>query len=249
MPDPVSTLERHADALARRPIDEMYAADPFWMRRFGERGRRYAGEDGRHHVTYLVESLREGDPARMVRYALWLRSVLVSRGMCTRHVLENLERLDAAVAELVPQSGEAPSRHLRAAREALSYGRSPAGRLQAAADSLADAALARLDDYLAPSRTGNAAPDARRELADLVWFLADALAADRDETFAMHAGWLAEDARARGLGADYGDALLGALGAALERCVAGAGDADAAAGEAALPVVERTWRALGGAAA
>ena len=246
MTDLVSTLERHADALARRPIDEMYASDPFWERRFGARGRRYADQDGNHHVTYLVESLRERDPARLERYALWLRSVLVSRGMCTRHVLENLARLDAAIGLLALGDGHRASRHLQAAQAALSYGAAPAGRLQALSESLADDALAALEAYLPAPRTPADLPDARRELVDLVWFLADALAADRDAIFATHAGWLAENARDRGAGEAYGDALLGALGTALERRVAAAArDADARACEQALPLVERTRRALG----
>jgi hypothetical protein len=42
--------------LSRRAIEEMYR-DPFWEDRFGARGRKFAAEDGEHHVVYLVQAL------------------------------------------------------------------------------------------------------------------------------------------------------------------------------------------------
>ena len=48
-PELASQLEAQADALARHSIAAMYA-DPFWDARFGARGRRFAEEDGVHHV-------------------------------------------------------------------------------------------------------------------------------------------------------------------------------------------------------
>src|SRR4051812_15173560 len=89
-------IERLGDSFARRALSIMYA-NPFWDDRFGERGRRFAEEDGRHHVSYLCEALRQGDPRVMVRYARWLQSVLTTRGMCSAHLDENLERIGGVI--------------------------------------------------------------------------------------------------------------------------------------------------------
>ena len=187
---PAAAVERHADELARRPILEMYAADPFWSRRFGRRGERHAGEDGRHHVVYLLEALREGDALRFVRYVEWLRTVLVARGMCTRHVLENLARLGDAANDLLARDGvdaAEPRRYLREAASALAHAAGPAAVAARVAGALADRPPYAVEG-----------DDDRRETADLAWYLADALAARRDDLFVAHVRWLDADRRARG---------------------------------------------------
>ena len=221
-----AAVERHADELARRPILEMYAADPFWSRRFGRRGERHAGEDGRHHVVYLVEALREGDALRFVRYAEWLRTVLVARGMCTRHVLENLARLGDAANDLLARDGvdaAEPRRYLREAAAALAYATGPAAVAAGVAGRLADR----------PPYTVEGDDD-RRELTDLAWYLADALAARRDDLFVAHVRWLDADRRARGDAAGA-RALLATLRDALAADAPDAPDApDGAAPAVAL---------------
>lgn len=226
----VAAVERHAEELARRPILEMYAADPFWSRRFGRRGERHAGEDGRHHVVYLVEALREGDALRFVRYAEWLRTVLVARGMCTRHVLENLARLGDVAGDLLARDGvdaAEPRHYLREAAAALAHATGPAAVAARAAERLADRPPYAVEG-----------DDDRRETADLAWYLADALAARRDDLFVAHVRWLDADRRERG------DAAGARLRLAALRDALGA-DATAADGAAlAVALLDTGARAL-----
>lgn len=73
--------------------------DPFWMERFGQRGRDNADNDGDFHIKYLTSALELEDPTLFVTYGRWLRDLLVARGMCSQHVAENFERLSDAIAE------------------------------------------------------------------------------------------------------------------------------------------------------
>ena len=93
-----AALIERAAALSQSVLDRMYE-NPFWMERYGERGRRFANEDSLHHVSYLVAALASGDAAVFERYAQWLRSVLVSRGMCSEHLGENFRLLASAIAD------------------------------------------------------------------------------------------------------------------------------------------------------
>ncbi len=100
-------LRASAKQLAVRVIDTMYA-DPFWMSRFGDRGRERSEEDIAYHAEYLAQALEANDPGIMARYSVWLRSVLTSRGMCSRHLEESFERFEAALpAEIAAESATA----------------------------------------------------------------------------------------------------------------------------------------------
>jgi hypothetical protein len=129
-------LERQALPLSQRVLDQMYE-NPFWMERYGERGRRHADEDSRYHVTYLQQALALGSPAVFTNYALWLRSVLVSRGMCSEHLAENYRLLADAILEAQLPDAEAATRLLDDARQALRYSTGEAARLDAERDRLA----------------------------------------------------------------------------------------------------------------
>jgi hypothetical protein len=171
--DLVVRLQAHAETLTTRVLDEMYL-DPFWMLRFGERGRQFARQDGQFHLSYLIESLVAGDPEVVVRYARWLQSVLTTRGMCTRHIDENFDRLSRAIGETVPDSAAA-CEYLAWARRALTYEAAVPREIQAAA-ATSGASPARLFD-------GN-------QLPYLLSYLADAVALDRPDVFAEHVVWL-----------------------------------------------------------
>ena len=123
-------LEAKTAALSRRCIDAMYR-DPFWSARFGERGHRYALEDSAYHVKYVVAALRAEDAAVFRNYALWLRGVLASRGMCSRHLAQSFEQLTAAMNdEGLDPDGFAPAAEILAAGVAvLEYTKGDAGEL------------------------------------------------------------------------------------------------------------------------
>jgi len=131
-------LAKHASSLSQRVLDDMYE-NPYWMERYGDRGRRYANEDSLHHISYLDQALSSADPQVFERYAHWLRSVLVSRGMCSVHLGENFQRLARAIVEeRLPDAALAVDILVRGDR-ALDYTAGEAGRLFREQDRLLEA--------------------------------------------------------------------------------------------------------------
>ena len=132
-------LTEQSKQLGKRVLDEMYE-NPFWQERFGERGRRKAEEDSGYHVSYLVQALSASDPRIFTKYARWLQTVLVSRGMCTRHIVENFERLARAITDNIAEAEPALA-ILRAGHDALRYDAGPGRELQEIAPRLVQAAV------------------------------------------------------------------------------------------------------------
>jgi hypothetical protein len=173
MQELIAALRERGRELARQTIDEMYR-DPFWMKRFGPRGRQFADEDALHHVSYLVQALVNENPSILADYARWLQVVLTSRGMCSEHLRENFERLSRAVRALGLPRAEVAAEYLRAAEEALRYPDGPARTVQ----------------ELAPGVAAAVPEEARRQAELLVSFLADAVRLGEPQIFAKHVVWL-----------------------------------------------------------
>jgi hypothetical protein len=113
--------------------------NPFWMERYGERGRRFANEDSLHHIGYLDQALAAADSAVFERYARWLRSVLVSRGMCSEHLAENFRLLAAAIAEAGLPDAARAGEILHDGARALAYENGDAAVLESIRPRLVDA--------------------------------------------------------------------------------------------------------------
>lgn len=199
----VERLQAKAPELGQRAIAEMYQ-NPFWLERFGARGRDFAEQDGQFHVSYLLQALVASDPGVLVSYARWLQTLLVSRGLCSRHIAENFERLERAIGADIPDA-EPAARYLQAAREALIYESGFAGELQRLAEPLADTALDALASRhptwfaAASSYSSLASFEAisqaerarcRNDVLDHISYLADAIHTDRPELFANHVRWM-----------------------------------------------------------
>lgn len=196
-------LARHADALTARALAAMYR-NPFWDARFGERGRRYAEEDGRHHLGYLHEALLAGGPESLVRYARWLQTVLVTRGMCSRHLADHFARLrDAVRAELGTERTAAALAYLDEAEAALLYDVPTARAVQQSIDDERG-----VDDPLS--------------VRYLVSYLGDAVARARPDLFGDYVRWCRAHAGSDGARLDR---ALVALDAALARLDPAARDA------------------------
>jgi hypothetical protein len=176
----IEALRERSQELAYRSIDEMYRADPFWIDRFGERGKKFAREDGVHHVDYLVTALSTQSKSVLSEYARWLQAVLVVRGMCTEHLRENFERLARIIREAGLPQAETAADYLRAAEEALRYPEGPGREIQDAAPRL-------IASVPAPSA------QAARMLAS---YLADAAHAGDPSLFAKQVAWLRANGRA-----------------------------------------------------
>jgi hypothetical protein len=175
----------------------MYA-DPFWMERYGERGRHHAQTDGRYHIAYLTEALVAGEPALFATYACWLRDLLVARGMCSRHLEDNFVRLGAAIAAEAWTDSARALDVLDHGVRALLHTAGPAQPIDRVRPRLAVEAAA-----LAGGATSH-------ELAVVLSYLTDALVAGSPDRLRGYIAHLREVGRADGL-----DAICDALSTVL----------------------------------
>jgi hypothetical protein len=196
-------IEAKAPELGRRAIVEMYQ-NPFWQERFGARGREMSENDSQCHLSYLIQALSASQPDVLTRYARSLQPLLVSRGLCSRHIQESFERLARAIGDEISEP-EPALELLRAARQALIYEGGPARELMLSAEPLAervvDALWSRQPSWfsaassypsLATFESIHQAERARcrTDVLDYITYLADALHAGRPDLFATHAAWM-----------------------------------------------------------
>ena len=225
----VERLERDGRALSQRVLQEQYR-DPFWSERFGERGRRHADEDSDFHIRYLTRALAARDPRVLVRYAVWLREVLATRGMCTRHLDENFRLLSDAIAGQPWPAREEAVALLAAARESLLYPPGEARAVQDATDAMARRIAARFRE----KRPQGWKRDARGpvaledDAANYLSYVADALAFGKADTLVGHTCWLATHVRAHSATPADMAAFLDAVGAEIAAMPRAAAFVDAA---------------------
>lgn len=122
-------LKARATALSQGVLARMYE-NPFWMARYGARGRSFADEDSLYHLQYLDQALAAEDAAVFEKYARWLRSILVSRGMCSEHLAENFLLLADAIDTSGAPSADAARAVLERGARALVYTQGDASRLE-----------------------------------------------------------------------------------------------------------------------
>lgn len=188
----VERLRRDGHRLSQQVLDEQYR-DPFWTERYGARGRRHADEDSDFHLRYLIRALQHGDPGVMVRYARWLREVLASRGMCTRHLAENFRHLAAALESMRWPGGDAAVVMVRQAEAALAYEEAAPRAVQEAAASVArEVERAHRERFPRGWAHADGREDPLREdLLNFLSYVADSLAFDSPATLVSHTAWFA----------------------------------------------------------
>ena len=187
-------LTEQEQQIAAEAMHRMYQ-DPFWDARFGERGRKFAVQDGLHHLNYLEAALTADDTGVLIKYAQWLRSVLVPRGMCSLHLVENLARIGEVLAERGLDPDGRARRFLGEACAALLH-----------AGGFDEAQVAREAALVHPAGA--------HELRVLLSFLGDALALNDAKPFQLYLAWARPWYPQRGLDAAK---LLSALRAPLAR--------------------------------
>jgi hypothetical protein len=203
-------LEARANRLALASVEWMFQ-DPFWEARYGpERARRFGQEDAQFHVRYLMQALAEERPSVMEGYASWLRTLLVTRGMCTLHLDQNFAGLQAALAVEGFGPGSPAQTYVQAARTALRYPPGHARTLQDQASELARRAAQELVEVPATLH-----PRLEEELLVHISYLADAIGTGHPEAFARHVDWYKGFWPMRDFGELSFDRLLAALDAAL----------------------------------
>jgi hypothetical protein len=179
----VREIEARAPSIARTVYLRMYE-DPFWEARFGRKGHYHTERDGNYHLTYLVQALRAQSPSIMTQYAQWVRSLLVTRGMCSSHLVENFAALSGVLAEEALPDVERAQAMLRAAADALTY---PRG---------VPAAIDRVAPGLVLELAGEGEMRSARDIVRHLSFLADSIALARPELLREYVefieGWRGE---------------------------------------------------------
>lgn len=200
-------IEARAPQLALASVEWMYQ-DPFWEARYGlERARRFGNEDALFHVRYLMQALAEERPSVMEGYATWLRTLLVSRGMCTLHLDQNFAGLQSALAAEGFGPGSPAQAYVQAARNALVYPDGSARLLQDRTLELARRASHELLAVVSPSLHSRLEEELRLHLS----YLADAIGTGHPESFARHLDWYKGFWSRRAFGELTFDQLLTAL--------------------------------------
>jgi hypothetical protein len=213
------TLEREGRALSLRVIARMYADNPFWIERFGERGRVHADADAGRHVEHLVTALRTDSSAVFVGYARWLQSVLTTRGMCTRHLTDNFDLLAQEIGAAGFAGADLAIAVLHAGNDALVHREGEAGALFARRRALVQTVARSLyrahPEYLA--RWGEKGRARCEDDLDYhVVYLADALANESPSDYVAYARFVRDLLRKRNVDLEHVRVALEAIGAQLE---------------------------------
>lgn len=77
--------------------EDIYAAYPQLLTRYGEAGKDKCREDNMHHLRHLQTAFELENDQFFIDYAVWLNGILTSRGMLPALLIDNLERVDRAV--------------------------------------------------------------------------------------------------------------------------------------------------------
>lgn len=192
-----------ADALNAAAVADEHR-DPFWADRYGERGHRFMVSDGVHHFNYLAEALRAGSNHVLEKYARWLRSVLVTRGMCSEHLADGFRIRARHITALGWPDAQPAVDALHAAAASLAYTDPPAAALALGPGDPLPPACAVLTRHLAVDAVHH---DARHLLS----YVADALVLARPDLLRDHLAWRVGFERRRGRRDTYLPALLAAL--------------------------------------
>ncbi|MED4588993.1 hypothetical protein [Priestia flexa] len=108
--------------IVEKVTEQIYEQEPTLLQKFGERGKQKCIEDNHYHMRYLHTSYLLQNEALFSDYALWLNSLLTSRGMKTKHIIDNFILIEEVLLELSGDSDE-PAKsyilYLRAANEVL----------------------------------------------------------------------------------------------------------------------------------
>ncbi|MGF3104147.1 hypothetical protein [Rossellomorea sp. DUT-2] len=82
-------MENKYKSVIDEAVERLYERYPELAVKYGEAGRKKCYEDNVHHFNYLESASDVGESNVFSDYALWLNSVLVSRGMKSDHLIDN----------------------------------------------------------------------------------------------------------------------------------------------------------------
>ncbi|RKG83759.1 hypothetical protein D7W82_24320 [Corallococcus sp. CA049B] len=195
MPNVSLQVEARTASIASASVQALYE-DPFWAARYGlQRARRFGDEDAVFHVRYLVQALDASRPAILEDYARWLRTLLVTRGMCSLHLDQHFEGLTRALQAQGFGPDSLPYTYVQSARQALHYKEGPAHAVESDAAAIISAVVRRTEGPLPAGSRPRLEQEVRLQLS----YLSDALALGRADLWDAHLQWYAGFWPQRGL--------------------------------------------------
>jgi hypothetical protein len=203
--DVCAAIEAVRGALVDDVLADMYP-NPFWDDRYGARGRSLCEDDNQHHLNYLIAAIRTGSPDAMTYYYKWLQLLLVSRGMCTYHIRQNMERMEAHLRARLPDDWPAIEPYHRAGYAGLAYEHPACQALAAQEAQIADATTERMyasnpfwEQQFGPRGRALCREDNLYHLS----YLQDALGADVPGHFGSYLDWVTGFFGRRGFDVDH----------------------------------------------
>ncbi|MDQ2999373.1 MAG: hypothetical protein M3R61_20255 [Chloroflexota bacterium] len=216
-----AAIEAVRDRLVDAVLANMYP-NPFWDDRYGARGRALCQEDNHHHLNYLIAAIRTHSPDSMAAYYKWLQILLVSRGMCTYHIRQNMERMEDHLRALLPAAWPAIKPYHQAGYAGLAYAQPACQALAAHAAQIAEATTAQMyatnpfwEQQFGPRGRALCREDNLYHLA----YLQDAVGVNAPDRFGSYLDWLTGFLGRRGLAADHLHADLQILADELARAL------------------------------
>ncbi|WP_433742414.1 hypothetical protein [Falsibacillus pallidus] len=94
------------ESVIEQAIELIYKKYPSLDERYGEAGRQKCYDDNVHHLNYLDSAYSIRDEKVFKDYALWLNSVLVSRGMKSDHLIDNFVFLKQSFSDVTTMDSE-----------------------------------------------------------------------------------------------------------------------------------------------
>lgn len=187
----VNDIQGVRGAIVVELIDATYA-DPYWLARFGERGRLLAEQDAQYHIDNLERAIRFNLLSAPTHHYRWVQNVLLHRGFCTYHLQQFLDLLSAQLQERLPQHFPSIQPYLLAGYQGLSY-TSPACvalvEHQAAISSRAIESV--LERYTPrPDRLAAWVQSRQQEMTLHLSYLADAVERQTPTLFEQHLHWM-----------------------------------------------------------
>lgn len=195
----VQAIESVREVVASKLLRRMYA-DPFWERRFGEKGRAYAQQDAHHNLDNLIRAIQFDIPHGPTHHYSWLRDVLVHRGLSTLHLRQTIDRLGQALSEELPQEWPLIQPYLEAGYEGLVYENPACQALAEDMETVAQAVTADLEEQGASLYERK--EERRQEASFLLSYLLDAVENQETKIFTNFVHWQRENHAAQGVPGD-----------------------------------------------
>ena len=190
----------------RRPVVEAALIDqyrnPFWEDRYGERGHVFSNQDNHYHLDFLIAAIKTDNQASFSDTIQWLQILLVHRGMCSRHICQNLDSLKDHLQAALPQHWENIAPYWQAGYRGLEYEHPACRALEAQAESIANAATRRIyggDSFWMKQYGERGQVLCHEDNLFHLSYLEDAIGASAEHIFGKYLAWLTGFMAKRGI--------------------------------------------------